>query len=115
MSAIGLTIRRIIGWLWRLLPARWLYVYQIELVDELPDALRPWTVYCLGGDRPWCAVLQCPCNCGAAIHLSLLRDEKPSWRLTTTGAGVPTLAPSIWRTDGCESHFWIKRGRVVWH
>ncbi|MEA1099712.1 DUF6527 family protein [Escherichia coli] len=24
------------------------------------------------------------------------------------------MYPSVWLKDGCQSHFWIKKGRVVW-
>ncbi|WP_425373246.1 DUF6527 family protein, partial [Klebsiella pneumoniae] len=30
------------------------------------------------------------------------------------GKGRPTLYPSIWRTTGCRSHFWVRIGRIHW-
>jgi hypothetical protein len=62
----------------------------------------------------WCAAMLCPCGCGGGIHLSLVRGDKPSWRLDVDNSGRPTLYPSIWRTAGCRSHFLLRRGRVVW-
>ncbi|MFZ6010436.1 MAG: DUF6527 family protein [Bacteroidota bacterium] len=24
------------------------------------------------------------------------------------------MFPSVWKKDGCQSHFWIRRGKVIW-
>lgn len=83
-------------------------------VNELPDTLKPRSVYLIGGGAPWCAALLCPCGCRAVLQLSLLDDDSPRWRLLLDCDGLPTLVPSIRRTQGCRSHFYLRRGRVVW-
>lgn len=84
-------------------------------VDDPPDFLEQRFVY-LVGDRPtpWSASMLCPCGCAATIQLSLLANDKPSWRANVSANGVVTLTPSVWRVKGCKSHFFVRRGRIVW-
>ncbi|WP_415195487.1 DUF6527 family protein [Rhodopseudomonas sp.] len=56
----------------------------------------------------------CPCGCGKILHMNLLPDERPCWQLTVDADGLATLHPSIWRQKDCGSHFWFRRGRVIW-
>ena len=84
-------------------------------VDDLPDVLVPERLYLVGDDDcPWSAALLCPCGCEATIQLSLLPDDKPSWRAVRHFSGSVSLRPSVWRTRGCRSHFFLRRGRIVW-
>ena len=89
--------------------------FETDLVDELPDALVPQRLYLIGEQpQPWSAALLCPCGCGTTIQLSLLKADRPSWRVRRHFNGSVTLRPSIWRTRGCRSHFFLRRGRIVW-
>ena len=89
--------------------------YATEAVDELPDELEPLRVYLVGDPpMPWAAALLCPCGCGATIQLSLVAGDTPSWRARRHFSGSVTLHPSIWRKTGCRSHFFLRRGRIVW-
>jgi hypothetical protein len=83
-------------------------------VEELPDALQTGRLYLLGSGSPWSAAMVCPCGCGEVIHISLLKEDSPSWTFNSDSNGMPTLSPSVWRTKGCRSHFFIRRGDVVW-
>jgi Family of unknown function (DUF6527) len=83
-------------------------------VEELPEKLRRQRLYLIGESTPWAAALLCPCGCGEVIHLSLLQYDFPSWCLQLDSAGIPTLSPSVWRTKGCKSHFFLKSGKIVW-
>jgi len=84
-------------------------------ISELPDNLKNNTVYIMGeGEHLWHAVMTCPCGCGAKIYASLLEDDKPYWQLTQHEDGTISLHPSIWRTKGCESHFFLKNGFIHW-
>lgn len=58
---------------------------------------------------------KCPCGCGDIINLSLMKGRRPNWVLKVSFLGQPTLYPSVWKKDGCESHFWITKGSVIWH
>ena len=53
----------------------------------------------------------CACGCGAKIRTPLGPTQ---WELEETPDG-PTLHPSIgnWQLP-CRSHYWIRRGEVVW-
>jgi hypothetical protein len=84
-------------------------------VENFPDALSLGTIYIAGENgRYWAAAMCCPCRCGAAVHLSLVKEDAPSWYLTFDRKGRPTLSPSIWRTSGCRSHFFVRHGMIIW-
>ena len=83
--------------------------------DSLPSVL-PYRNLVLARDdgENWCVGLRCPCGCDDTIELLLVREGRPRWDIIIDGHGRPTLNPSIWRSSGCCSHFWVKGGRIVW-
>ena len=82
---------------------------------EVPDDVRRGTLYIAGEHgHLWCAVMQCPCECGALIWLSLTPDGRPRWKIIRHSSRTVSVMPSIRRTLGCRSHFFVRRGRVVW-
>jgi uncharacterized protein DUF6527 len=84
-------------------------------VEELPDDLESKSVYLVGeGAYLWIAAMLCPCGCGDTLHMSLLSDGRPKWELIRHGDGTISLRPSVWRTKGCRSHFFLRRGMIVW-
>lgn len=89
---------------------------QTVYVEELPDLLDPKAVYILGqGRHLWFVALLCPCGCNEVLQVSLLPDAKPKWSLIEhADDGSITLQPSVWRKIGCRSHFFLRRGRVLW-
>jgi len=101
----------------RTLPGRWKYRKRVRIasVEELPEVLNVRRLYVIGAEKPWSAALLCPCGCGETIHMSLLRNDSPSWTLRIEKSGnLPTLSPSVWRTKGCRSHFFLRHGTIVW-
>lgn len=89
--------------------------YKTETVEELPDKLRAHRIYLIGEDGEfWFAAMKCPCGCNETIQLSLLPDERPHWRYESHNNGTVSLAPSVWRTKGCKSHFFVRRGEIDW-
>ena len=89
--------------------------FATELLHDLPDVLVPRRIYLVGDEsQPWAAALLCPCGCGATIQLSLVSEDSPSWRAKRHFSGSMTLHPSIWRKRDCRSHFFLRRGRIVW-
>ncbi len=64
--------------------------------------------------KSYWAIFKCPCGCGSLISLTLQNTHKPYWNLKTSIEKRPTLSPSIWRNNGCFSHFWIKDGMIIW-
>jgi Family of unknown function (DUF6527) len=85
--------------------------------EEHPNqgSLPPSVLHVVGGKnyQKW-AYLNCPCNCGALIMLSLAAARRPHWQVAIDWLDRPTVKPSVWQTEGCYSHFWIKQGRVEW-
>ena len=54
------------------------------------------------------------CGCGDLIQLSLLQKDSPHWRFRGDACGLFSLKPSVWRTAGCCSHFFLRDGLVLW-
>lgn len=101
---------------WRRVIARWRS--QLRVVDVVGDEVPPHlemrqVVRMIDEGHQWLAALVCPCGCGEVIELNLSPAAKPRWRLEVEN-GRPTLSPSVWRTTGCRSHFWVRQGKVEW-
>lgn len=90
--------------------------YRTRMVKEsLPKTLDPKTVYVVEEDGYLeHASLICPCGCNEVLHMNLLPDADPVWKLIRHNDGTVSLYPSVWRQRGCYSHFWFKKGRVLW-
>lgn len=83
--------------------------------DTLPAHIhRQHLVHMVDAGESWSVGFNCPCGCGDVIELLLLRTIDPHWTLSIDSLGRPTLHPSVWKSTGCKSHFWVKNGRVVW-
>jgi hypothetical protein len=48
------------------------------------------------------------------VQLSCLPDARPRWSVIRNADGTVTLHPSVARIRGCQSHFFIRAGKVVW-
>jgi len=104
-------VKQLWGYIQHLLFGRYISV----IVEDVPGILKSKVLYLVSdeGDE-WLAVLLCPCGCSEKIHLNLLAESRPCWRVNMGESNVPTVAPSIWRTSGCRSHFFLRQGRIVW-
>jgi hypothetical protein len=90
--------------------------FRVELVDEQPDLLSRDRCYLVGeGEHRWFAAFSCPCGCTAPVVLNLLPGMRPRWRVEVHPDETVSISPSIARHVGCESHFFIRRGRVEWY
>ena len=88
-------------------------VYKFMVLAELPKKLRDDVLYVVEEDGfQEQAAMICPCGCGQVLHMNLLDDERPCWKVTVDANHVPSLHPSVWRQVGCKSHFWFKNGKV---
>lgn len=91
------------------------YTRLIEVDGELPKPLKSRTLYVIKDDGlPWSAAMICPCGCGTKLEMNLLTDERPCWKYSAGKDGRASLHPSVWRKIGCKSHFWLRKGRIVW-
>ncbi|MCP3404053.1 DUF6527 family protein [Bradyrhizobium sp. CCGB01] len=83
--------------------------------DSLPAKL-PFRdlVLARDGQEDWSVGLRCPCGCGERLEMMLLQGVKPRWDVMLDDKGRVSLYPSVWLRTGCRSHFWIRRGKIVW-
>jgi len=91
-------------------------VYRVACVTEKPERVERRTVYMIGEDDSfWAAVLVCPCGCQSEVWLNLLKHEnRPTWTVERVQGTKAHITPSVWRQNGCRSHFLIKRGLLIW-
>jgi len=103
--------RFVLNWLvsWGLVPKP---DFMCEVVDEAPDSLAPGVLFheVRDGHAKW-VHLQCP-RC--AEHIQLQLAGKQCWSLKKDWLGRPTIAPSIWETQSCYAHFFVRAGRIDW-
>jgi len=57
--------------------------------------------------------MKCPDGCGDDLTLNVDRAAGSAWRLYRGGKTI-TLYPSVWRTEGCRSHFILLRDKIIW-
>jgi hypothetical protein len=91
--------------------------YRSEIISDNPkhDEIKDSVIYLIGNSEyvKW-AYLKCPDNCGKIIMLSLSTRIRPSWSVNLDRLGRISVSPSIAQTEGCRSHFWIKKGKIIW-
>ena len=89
--------------------------YKTIRAEALPSSLESETIYICGEDnQEWFVAFLCPCGCRETIQLSVLPNTKPKWELTKHIEGTISLHPSVWRTKGCKSHFFVQKGHIRW-
>ena len=62
----------------------------------------------------WGGVMQCPCGCRENIHLNFVRGHDSVWTYRIGRDGTVTLFPSVWKNQGCRSHFFVRKGVLIW-
>ena len=110
MSLISRIWTSLIIWLpWK--RRNWLAVH----VEDEPNELESNRVYLIMEENEvWQAALICPCGCHAKIQLCCVKESRPRWSYNVHSDQTVTLHPSVWRTKGCRSHFFIRRGKIKW-
>lgn len=87
----------------------------IKVGDLLPSKLpRHDLILLQDGGENWSVGFLCPCGCGDTVELLLLPNVKPRWDIRVDARRRPTLTPSIWKSTGCKSHFWVMDGKIIW-
>ncbi|MCZ2390335.1 MAG: hypothetical protein LC113_04575 [Acidobacteria bacterium] len=108
MSALFL-LRRVANW-WRGLPRP----YTTIRCEEIEGEPFEHAFYVLGSVNEWALILLCPCGCGEEIQLNLLPEARPCWAISEHWDSTISVSPSVWRLEGCRSHFWIRKGSIDW-
>lgn len=86
--------------------------FRLVWCQDLPDKLKFHTIYIVGTrEHPWQAVFGCPCGCGDTIYIGV---SSGGWKLVFAAQRKISLRPSIFRTVGCRSHFFIEDCKVKW-
>lgn len=80
-----------------------------EFVEYIPEDVKPGTIYVSVTYAT--ATHRCCCGCGREVITPLSPTD---WTMSFDGKTV-SLDPSIgnWSFP-CQSHYWIRRNRVVW-
>lgn len=80
-----------------------------EFVDYIPNELNEGIIYVSIAFAT--VVHKCCCGCGNEVVTPLSPTD---WKLIFDGKSI-SLDPSIgnWNFN-CQSHYWIKRDRVIW-
>lgn len=85
-----------------------------EYRDQAEAALRaPGDASMVFRARPRSIVMACPDGCGETLVINLDSRADKAWLFNMRGEGL-TLFPSVWREGGCESHFIVWRGHILW-
>ncbi len=106
--------------LWQWIVQRFISIFSpafltLRVEEHLPTQLKRKTLYVVHEDGfDEYAAMLCPCGCTNILFMNLLSDERPCWSINYHENGTATLRPSIWRKRECTSHFWFRKGRVVW-
>lgn len=84
-------------------------------VNDRPIDCRPGRLYVTGRvSSPEHGFMACPCGCGDRLTLRFVGERSPRWSLLRDWRGRATVRPSIWRSSGCQSHFFLTRGKIHW-
>lgn len=88
--------------------------FRFMVVDDIPDILPDKMIFILNeGYLDESLSFKCPCGCNEHIHLNLLKDSSPLWNYEIVDEEI-TISPSVWRTIGCKSHFFIRKNLIIW-
>lgn len=88
------------------------YLAQQVRESPSPEELRPHLLFVevRDGFLKW-AHLSCP-KCGD--HIQLPMAGKVNWKLRMDFLRRPTVSPSIWESNSCGAHFFIRKGDILW-
>lgn len=89
--------------------------FKYKIVNELPEILKDRVIYIQSNlEYHWQMVMLCPCGCKNLLHMNLMSDYQPYWKYEIDKKDAITVYPSVHRIIGCESHFFIRKGKIIW-
>jgi Family of unknown function (DUF6527) len=87
--------------------------YKTEI--DVPKKLKRRTIYLIANDGyVWQAIILCPCGCDVKLFINLIEEQKPYWNYSIDENKNISIHPSIHRKVECKSHFFIRKGKVLW-
>ena len=108
-------IKIFIDWLLNPLVSYFDKPYFVEFVEDPVDDPLKKVLYIIGTQNEvWQVEMLCPCGCAEKIVLPANEETSPRWTIKVNSTGVPSLSPSVWRSKGCKSHFFLRLGRIKW-
>lgn len=96
--------------------SNWIYKYKTLVVENVDDIIlrdRYFYIERKGKKDKWLHFL-CPCGCGETIDVNLMKSHKPYWTIKKSMLGELTLFPSVNKINGCKSHFFVKKSKIIW-
>lgn len=83
---------------------------------DAANALLEWPGDAVLVERgvPRSFVMRCPDGCGETLTINLDRRTGKAWRLRVNKDSTVSLYPSVWKADGCRSHFVVRNSRIIW-
>lgn len=64
-------------------------------------------------DKPRTVLFKCPCGCHQILVINVDVKAGKAWKLQDKNKKI-TLTPSVCRTTGCKSHFFVWQSQVLW-
>lgn len=87
---------------------------EVRALEDSPELHEKGVVYLIGDSgKYWFVEMACPCGCGEVIKLKLF-GKSPVWAVYFDQVGRISLRPSVWRTKGCRSHFFVRDSQIYW-
>ena len=88
--------------------------YNFKVCEDFQENIDNNTIYFVGNKSHFDFLqMECPCGCKEQIKLSLIKFDKPNWQVKFNDNRI-SISPSIWRTKGCRSHFFVKDNKIIW-
>jgi hypothetical protein len=91
--------------------------YGVEFVNSIPadSAIDNNKIYLIGEKSyfKW-ALMKCPCGCEETLIMSIMKKIRPFWTVKFDRYKRISLSPSVWKKNGCSSHFFVKKGKIIW-
>lgn len=85
-------------------------IYTTNRCIDVPESINSNIIYLVDD---WAIVFKCPCGCNEDIILNTLPDASPKWSYKIKKRKI-NISPSVHRKKGCKSHFWIRKGKIIW-
>lgn len=90
-------------------------LYKAMITDDVPEKIDNKTIYIIYNEGYyWQAVMLCPCKCKKILHMNLMKEYHPFWKIEIDNKNRISLNPSVHRIVGCRSHFFVSNGRIIW-